>query len=322
MSLTVVFGISVLFLCYIYLKHVFSYWERRGIPQLKPVIPYGNIKEIGRSTQISLLIRDFYNQTKDKYPYFGIYFFQRPVLIVNDTTVIKNVLIKDFKHFQDRGVYYNERDDKLSAHLFSLNFDKWKILRNKISPTFSSGKMRFMFPTMLDVGRSLQLYMSQLTDFECVLEMKDILARYTTDIIGKCAFGITCNRYDMSIKLIPNNSLLPNRVNHLQSHSLINPEAEFWRMGKSTFETPRHKPIITFLIGSFKRLAVMMRTKVIRDDVSDFFMNIVRETVNHRKANRIRQNDFMDILINLTNQQAGSLTIDEIAAQGNPCSVL
>lgn len=59
----------------------------------------------------------------------------------------------------------------------------------------------------------------------------------------------------------------------------------------------------------------MMRTKVIRDDVSDFFMNIVHETVNHRKANRIRQNDFMDILINLTNQQEGSLTIDEIAAQ-------
>lgn len=194
MSLTAVFGISALFLCYIYLKHVFSYWERRGIPQLKPIIPYGNIKEIGRSTQISLLIRDFYNQTKDKYPYFGVYFFQRPVLIVNDTNIIKNVLIKDFKHFQDRGVYYNERDDKLSAHLFSLNFDKWKILRNKISPTFSSGKMRFMFPTMLDVGHSLQLYMSSLIDTECVLEMKDILARYTTDIIGKCAFGIACNR--------------------------------------------------------------------------------------------------------------------------------
>lgn len=96
---------------------------------------------------------------------------------------------------------------------------------------------------------------------------------------------------------------------------MTNPNAEFWRMGKRTFETPRHKPIITFLIGSFKRLAVMMRTKVIRDDVSNFFMNIVHETVNHRKANRIRQNDFMDILINLTNQQEGPLTIDEIAAQ-------
>lgn len=59
----------------------------------------------------------------------------------------------------------------------------------------------------------------------------------------------------------------------------------------------------------------MMRTKVIRDDVSDFFLNIVHETVNHRIANRIRQNDFMDILINLTNQGEGSLTIDEIAAQ-------
>lgn len=88
-------------------------------------------------------------------------------------------------------------------------------------------------------------------------------------------------------------------------------------MGKRTFETPRHKPILTFLIGSFKRLAIMLRTKVIRDDVSEFFMNIVHETVDHRLANDIRQNDFMDILINLMKQQDGSdsLTIDEIAAQ-------
>lgn len=194
MYLSAVFGVSAVILCYIYLKHVFSYWERRGIPQLKPIIPYGNIKEIGKSTQISLLIRDFYNQTKNKYRYFGVYFFQRPVLIINDPNLIKNVLIKDFKHFQDRGIYYNERDDKLSAHLFSLNFAKWQILRNKMSPTFSSGKMKYMFPTMADVGQSLQLYMSQLVDTELVLEMKDILARYTTDIIGKCSFGIECNR--------------------------------------------------------------------------------------------------------------------------------
>lgn len=55
--------------------------------------------------------------------------------------------------------------------------------------------MRFMFPTMLDVGQSLQLYMSELVATESDLEMKDILARYTTDVIGKCAFGIACNRY-------------------------------------------------------------------------------------------------------------------------------
>lgn len=106
-----------------------------------------------------------------------------------------------------------------------------------------------------------------------------------------------------------------------ETNSLTNPDAEFWQMGKRTFETPRHKPIITFLIGSFKRLAIFMRTKVIRDDVSAFFMNIVHETVQHRIANRIRRNDFMDILINLTNQSEGSLTIDEIAAQSVNFSV-
>ena len=44
--------------------------------------------------------------------------------------MIKNVTIKDFNHFVDRGMYVNEEDDPLSGHLFSIAGDKWRILRS------------------------------------------------------------------------------------------------------------------------------------------------------------------------------------------------
>lgn len=38
----------------------------------------------------------------------------RPFFVPLDVEVIKRILTKDFNHFTDRGLYYNEKDDPLS----------------------------------------------------------------------------------------------------------------------------------------------------------------------------------------------------------------
>lgn len=37
-------------------------------------------------------------------------------------------------------------------------------------------------------------------------------------------------------------------------------------------------------------------------DVSDFFLNIVKETMEFRELNNVKRNDFMDLLIQLKNK--------------------
>lgn len=275
---------------FLLVRHRYGFWKRHGVPHIKPKFPFGNRTKATR--QLSLLIDDFYIKLKDtKCPLFGMYFMQSPIAVVSSLELVKNVLIKDFQYFEDRGIYSNEVADPLSAHLFAVGGEKWRKLRYELSPTFSSGKMKYMYRTMFEVGSQLEECLGNLVgNGEVQMEVKDLLARFTTDVIGSCAFGIKCN-------------------------SLANPNAEFREMGKMIFGKPRHSAVVSSMIGSYQEIARWLGVKIIRDDVSAFFMKIVRETVAYREENHVHRGDFMDLLIALKNKEKDWFKLEEIAAQ-------
>lgn len=281
---------------YLYFKRKHGYWSRRNVISFPTTIPFGNLQGVKNKVHSSQWMVNFYNQVKKIDSYCGLYFFASPVLLAVDLAFVKNILIKDFSSFQERGVFYNEKDDPLSAHLFSVDGARWKGLRSKMTPTFTSGRMKFMFPTIIGVaGEFEKVISSSITDNED-LEIKELLSRYTTDVIGTCAFGIDCN-------------------------SLKDPNAQFRAMGKKVFGKPRNTGVKSFLMLTFKDAARRLRMKSHHDDVTEFFLGIVRETIEHREQNNIQRNDFMDLLIEIKNRgsldgtEVEKVTIEEIAAQ-------
>lgn len=61
---------------------------------------------------------------------------------------------------------------------------------------FTSGKLKAMFSTLLDCGQSLQNYINKMADEDKVVEVREVAARFTTDIIASIAFGIDVNTID------------------------------------------------------------------------------------------------------------------------------
>lgn len=68
--------------------------------------------------------------------------------------------------------------------MFNLDNPKWKTLRVKLTPTFTSGKMKMMFGTVKDVGEKLikTLGAESCVAVGNVVEIKEIAARFTTDV--------------------------------------------------------------------------------------------------------------------------------------------
>ncbi|XP_058453136.1 probable cytochrome P450 6a23 [Malaya genurostris] len=289
--------ITVVMLClaiYLYFDRKHNYWADRKVPFLKPQFFYGNAKTMGRTESFADLFRRFYIELKELGPFGGIYLFTRPIAVVTDLDLVQNIFVKDFHDFHDRGVYYNEKYDPLSAHMFNIAGSKWKSLRHKLSPTFTSGKMKMMFPTIVAAGEQFNDFLQTKAKQQSELELKDLLARYTTDVIGMCAFGIECN-------------------------SMKDPNAQFRVMGKKIFSRSRSR-ISGLLITIAPNLAQKLGISNIDPDVSEFFLNVVRETIDYRIKNNIQRNDFMDLLIRMnsaddTKSGDGLLSFYEIAAQ-------
>ncbi|RZC32690.1 cytochrome P450 6a2, partial [Asbolus verrucosus] len=302
----IIFG-PFLLLSYLYFKHAHTYWKKRNVPQLTPSFPFGDMASvIFRHQNMGDKIKEIYDRTKPQgHKYVGLYFFSRKAFLPLDPVLIKNILAQDFQHFHDRGIYYDEENDPISAHLFSLAGPKWKNLRAKLTPAYSPGKLKYMFSTILDCGLQMVEILKEISRSEGNVEIKEILARYTTDVIGSCAFGLICN-------------------------SIRNPTAEFRLMGRRAFTQTVGDVLKMIVIRSFPPLAKLLGFGVFNSAVTKFFQDVVNETICYRERNNVTRNDFLQLLIQLKNngklegdsdEKNGappvgtSLTLDEAAAQ-------
>lgn len=164
-------------LTYVGIQHIYTYWKRKGFPYLRPSIPYGNLGlVINRKTSFGINLYELYKQTNE--PFVGIYLTFRPALLIRDVKLAKNILSNDFQSFHDRGVYSNPKTDPLSENLFAMEGQRWKEMRAKLSPSFTSGKIKSSLMTgMNDEADKLIENLETITNSTNTIDIKDISAK-------------------------------------------------------------------------------------------------------------------------------------------------
>lgn len=159
-----------------WIKYVYSHWERSKFASIKPSIPFGNLTDccLGR-TAMGINIYDLYKKSSE--PIVGIYSVFRPMLLARDATLVKNMLTTDFGSFHDRGVYHNTADP-VADHMFMMPGQEWKLLRNKLTPTFTSGKLKGMLPAIVQKAEALDRKLKASANNSETIELKELCIRY------------------------------------------------------------------------------------------------------------------------------------------------
>ncbi|XP_057336044.1 cytochrome P450 6B5-like [Microplitis mediator] len=282
LSIAIVVIIIVITLYYYLIKN-YNYWRKRKVTGPSPQLIFGNTKKSSLlETTISECIKNIYDNYPDE-PYVGIYELRTPVLLLRNPEIIKLVLIKDFSHFQGRGIAMNENSDPLSANLINLTGTKWRTLRTKLTPAFTSGKIKNMFEMFVDSSNKFRKFVVKFADAEETVEFRDLAAKFTTDIISTCCFG-------------------------LETNTIQDNDSEFRSMCRKVLDpslTIGLKRLVRwYLPGLFKYLQMSL-TPI---EVSNYFMNLVKNMIDYRIANNYHRNDILQLLMKLKDHK---LSIDD-----------
>ncbi|XP_012056174.1 PREDICTED: cytochrome P450 6A1-like [Atta cephalotes] len=271
-SFEILCGIAAVVLAiYYFLTSTFDFWKSRGVPGPRPIPGLGNFKDVMLTKKFAGdFVKEIYNTYKNE-PLIGIFARKTPILIVKDLDLIKNILIKDFSNFADRGLPSFKKAEPLSQHLFTLESKRWRPLRMRLSPVFTSGKLKEMFSLISECADHLILYMEKIASRNEPVECRELMAKYATDVIGTCAFGIEMN-------------------------ALSNEDSEFRKMGRKIFIPTWTNVLRLRMRESFPRLYEMLGYILPQTEITKFFTRIIMETMNYREMNNITRNDFIDML--------------------------
>lgn len=293
MSLAVTIALlsAIVGVVYFWIRKKYLFFHENGFLHEEPTFPFGNLKGVGKTFHQVYKMKELYKKFKGKASAFGIYFFVTPTVVITDLELVKHVLVRDFDTFHNRGLYFNEKDDPLGAQLFTIEDAEWKRLRGKLTPTFSSGKMKMMFDTVVEIADIMKKQFDKDSESGMV-EVKNTLANFTTDVIGNVAFGLEMN-------------------------SISDPDAQFRQMGKKVFQVDGNMQIKIIFLNSFMTLARKLRMTLFPPEVASFFVNTIRKTVNYRQEKSIQRNDVMNLLMNLLDNgknEEGTISFNELAA--------
>lgn len=154
---------SLMIAAYLFMTRKFKYWSKKGVMEITPTPFLGNFGDcLLLKKSASEFIKELYEQSEGL-PFMGFYIFDKPFLLVRDPELIKHILVKDFNIFADKFASTDSKNDRIGySNLFIMKNPAWKYLRTKLTPIFTSGKIKKMFDLMLMISKNLENHLESL----------------------------------------------------------------------------------------------------------------------------------------------------------------
>jgi len=275
-------GATLLGLGYWWLCGKWNYWKEQGIPGPTPSLPAGNFGAImAMKVHVMDWFKDLYHQFPDQ-KVIGIYVMHQPAMVVQDPDMARQILVKDFNHFVDRDTEENmskafpgKTDAYWLEQMTIKTGDKWKDIRSTFSPIFTSGKMKAMMRFIDIVSDSLVQHMDKNTAMSDGFELKDTMGKFSLDTLASCAFGVDGQSFEDKESVFVNNAA-----------SIF-----------TTSKLDQFKIFGSMMIPGMAKMMRLMGMNTFKPKQTMFFVNIVKKTIQQRKASKERKGDLIDLML-------------------------
>ena len=170
----------------------FDFFEKRGIPHVKPMVFLGCLwKTVFQRLSFAESVEKSYNMDPES-KYVGVFEFDSSLLVIRDLDLIKSITVKNFDHFLNHRMAFDPDVEPLfSKNLFSLCDERWREMRNMLTPAFTSSKMKSMFVLTRNCAKEYGDYFTSLPPDQSILELKEAFIKYTNDVIVRSALTST-----------------------------------------------------------------------------------------------------------------------------------
>ncbi|XP_048349428.1 cytochrome P450 3A29-like isoform X5 [Sphaerodactylus townsendi] len=247
----------------------YRFFKKLGIPGPQPLPFIGTFHHYRKGTL------DFDLKCHQKYgKLWGIYDGRQPVMVILDSTIIKNILVKEcYTYFTNRRDFGLNGD--LDSALSLAKDEQWKRIRTVLSPTFTSGRLKEMFPIIIHNGEKLLRNVQKKAADDEDVAMKDLFGAYSMDVITSTSFSVDVD-------------------------SMNNPDDPFIMHVKKLLKFSFFSPMLILLV-IFPFIAIVLEklnVTMVPASFLNFFRNAIQKIKRDRQKNdHTNRVDFLQLMV-------------------------
>uniref|UniRef100_A0A672J540 Thromboxane-A synthase n=1 Tax=Salarias fasciatus TaxID=181472 RepID=A0A672J540_SALFA len=269
-SVTLSLIVTLLGLLYWYSVYPFSVLSRCGIKHPKTVPFYGNF----------FMFREGFYQPvikliKTHGRVCGYYLGRKPVVVIADPDMLRQVLVRDFSSFPNRQSL-RFRTKPMIDCLLMLKNEHWKRVRSILTPSFSAVKMKEMVPLINAAAETLMNNLKGYADSGEAFDIHRCFGCFAIDVIASVAFAA-------------------------QVDSQNNPDEPLVQKTQMFFSLSAFRPIFFLFVALPSIMTPLVKFFPDRrlDQMNEFFKNSIQRIIRQREQQppEKRRRDFLQLML-------------------------